>query len=197
MEHGVTGEIAIQSPYLASGYWDKPVLTREKFQTNNSGKQFYLTGDIGRLNNYGQLEFLGRKDNMVKVRGFSVQLETIDQAIQTLLGVQAALTSLKTSRRGNQLVMYMIPDKNNLITIPEIRDKVQKILPQHMLPSRYIWLNRFPTTRTGKIDRNHLPHPTTSRPVLSTPYRPPSTETEKKLAETWRTILDLDKIGGR
>jgi acyl carrier protein len=194
----LVGEIAIRSRYLALGYWRNPELTTRKFlpDPKERHKRIYLTGDIGRINESGQLEFLGRKDHMVKIRGFSVQLEIIDRVLQSVKGMQDAVVAVRDNNtKGKYLVAYLVPEKG--IKIPEktIRDAISKKLPSYMNPSIYVWMDHLPRTATGKVDRNNLPVPSGTRPNLETAYKPAGTDIEKNIESIWRKILELDEVG--
>jgi amino acid adenylation domain-containing protein len=194
---GMVGEIAIRSRYLATGYWRQKDLTAKKFlkQPNALDKRIYLTGDLGRLNEQGQLEFMGRKDNMVKIRGFSVQLEAIELALQQLTTIEEAAVALKPGSRENRLIAYLIPRAETKKTVSELKSALGKKLPGHMIPSTFVWLDDFPRTATGKVDRNRLPLPAAQRPDLSTPYKAPNSELELKLASIWQKLLSLEQVG--
>ena len=194
---GTVGEIAIQSRYLSPGYWRNPELTAKSFlpDPNGNNKRIYLTGDTGILNANGELEYLGRKDQMVKIRGYSVQLETIDQALQKLDNIQDAVVIVQPVRNLKRLVAYLVSSGERKPSVNELRDALSAQLPGYMIPSSYIWLDRLPRTVTGKIDRKELPPPTLSRPDLGTVFVPPRTDLEEKIASIWKNILELEKVG--
>jgi amino acid adenylation domain-containing protein len=194
---GMVGEIAIRSRYLATGYWRQKDLTTRKFlkQPDTPDQRIYLTGDLGRLNKQGQLEFLGRKDNIVIIRGFSVQLEAIEVALQSMTAVEEAAVAIKPRSSENRLVAYLIPRAGTKKTVSELKSILGKKLPGHMIPSAFVWLDEFPRTATGKVDRNRLPLPTAQRPDLSTPYKAPNSDLELKLTSIWQTLLELEQVG--
>ena len=166
---GSLGEIAIRSQYLSSGYWHNPELTSQKFIPDKADpqKKIYLTGDLGRINNQGQLVFVGRKDNMVKIRGFSVQLEAIENALQDLPGINEAVVNYKSGIKGNRLIAYLIPNSNIKLQVKEIKSALGKKIPGYSIPSIYCWLDEFPRTSTGKVDRKKLPDVSGDRPEFN------------------------------
>jgi amino acid adenylation domain-containing protein len=195
---GQEGEIAIQSRYLASGYWRQPGLSEAKFHPvpDRPEWRIYLSGDMGRLTIDGQLEFLGRKDNTVKIRGFSIQLEAVESALQALEGIQeCAATALQVSTGEKRLAAYIVPAAGAALLVERLRVELAKTLPRFMIPTVFVFLETLPRTATGKVERSKLPPPGTIRPPLQTAYMPPRDEDEKKLCVLWAALLHLDLVG--
>jgi amino acid adenylation domain-containing protein len=195
---GQTGEIAIRSRYLASGYWRKPELTREKFRADpdDPGLKTYHSGDMGRLTPDGQLEFHGRKDNMVKVRGFQIQLEAVEVALQQISGVQECAATALTSPAGDKrLAVYIVAGSGADLSVEQLRVDLARTLPRFMIPSVYVFVDSLPRTSTGKVDRAKLPSPSTMRPPLRTPFVAPRNELEARLCALWARILKIDQVG--
>lgn len=197
ISNGEVGEIAIRSRYLSSGYWRKPDLTKKSFldDPETPTKKIYLTGDIGRLSLDGQLEHLGRKDNMVKIRGYSIQLEVIDETLQNFKTIKEAVVVVQQTAKNKRLIAYLVPKEKTTSSIKEIRDWLSLQLPSHMMPSLYIWVDTLPKTVTGKVNRNALPSLTLDRPELDTDFIPARNDNEKKLAHIWQNILELTEVG--
>jgi amino acid adenylation domain-containing protein len=195
---GESGEIAIRSRYLSPGYWRRPDLDAAAFLPDPEGgdKRIYLTGDIGRLLPDGQLEYLGRKDQMVKVHGYSVQLELIDRALRELDGVRDGVASIYQTASGvRRLAAYLIAEGARKPSSDELRARLSTRLAAYMLPSAFVWMESFPRTKTGKVDRKSLPMPSAERPPLTTPYLAPRNSVEERLASIWENVLGVDRVG--
>jgi acyl-CoA synthetase (AMP-forming)/AMP-acid ligase II/lauroyl/myristoyl acyltransferase/acyl carrier protein len=195
---GQLGEIAIRSRYLASGYWRRPDLTREKFRTDadHPGMRIFYSGDIGRLNPEGQLVFLGRKDNMVKIRGFQVQLEAVEIAVRQVPGVrECSATAVVASSGDKRLAAYIVADPGAVLSVEQVRLELARTLPLFMIPSVYVFADSLPRTSTGKVDRAKLSKPGTMRPPLRTPYIAPRNEMEERLCALWAGVLQIDRVG--
>ena len=195
---GVPGEIAVRSRFLASGYWQQPELSAATFlDADEQGRRTCLTGDMGRLTPQGMLLHLGRKDNMVKVRGFRIQIEEIEAALKSLEGVQeAAVITQDQSTGDKRLVAYIYSRSQPPPTSGSLRSRLMQQLPDYMLPAIFVFLEQpLPLTATGKVDRLALPPPGRVRPALDTPYTPPGTDLEQKLAAIWTEVLEIDEVG--
>jgi amino acid adenylation domain-containing protein len=195
---GEVGEITVRSRYLASGYWLQPELTRLKFSpaSGDSGRGICKTGDLGRMLPDGRLEYFGRKDNMVKVRGFRIQLEDVETAVKKLSKIRDGTAAVVDSPDGEKrLAAYLVPAENLKPSIETIRQELSAILPSYMIPSKYVFLDSLPRTATGKIDRPLLPPPNPLRPELTTPFAAPRDEIERRLCAVWAEILALDTVG--
>ncbi|MDH5507425.1 MAG: alpha/beta fold hydrolase, partial [Anaerolineae bacterium] len=144
----------------------------------------------------GWLDFLGRNDNQVKVRGYRVELSEIESALIKHPEIdQAIVSSLPGTSGETRLVAYMNAASHPPPTITSLRAFLMDSLPDYMLPSKYIWVTDFPKTPTGKIDLRSLPSPDSSRPVLGDDYTPPNTPTEERLASIWSEILNITPVG--
>lgn len=193
------GEIVVRSRYLAPGYWRNPELTAAKFLPDPAGgdKRIYLTGDLGRMRPDGMLEHLGRKDQMVKVRGYRVELAAIEGALLELPGVcEAAVIAVDDAARNQRLVAYLVPHGAH-ITIGWLRNGLQSVLPDYMIPTHFVMLDELPLLPSGKVDRKALPEPKGERPTLGTPLIAPRTPIETQLAAIWQEILHVDRVGIR
>jgi amino acid adenylation domain-containing protein len=195
---GEIGEIVVRSRYLASGYWRQPELTAERFKPDPEGsdKRIYYSGDLARVNELGQMEHMGRKDNLVKIHGFSVHLETIDQVLCKLPYIkEAASTSFPLPTGDRRLVAYLVPVGEFKPPVGEIRREIALLLPEHMQPSGFVWMDELPHTSTGKVDRKSLPPAPRQRPDVSEKYISPRDELEESLAGIWKRLLQLDDVG--
>ena len=198
MPPGQAGEIAVRSRYLAVGYWDNAKLTEEKFISapRSDGERIYLTGDMGRLATNGCLYHAGRKDFLVKVRGFRVETGEVESALRGLDKVKdvAVLASLD-SNAETQLTGYVVPKDQSLLTPTALRQLLREKLPDYMIPQTFVLLNALPLTANGKVDRKALPDPGNARPQIETDYVAPRTDMEKRLAQIWAEALGLSTVG--
>ncbi len=193
---GTEGELYVGGAGLARGYLNRPELTAEKFIDNpfEPGKRLYRSGDRVKLMENGEMEYFGRKDEQVKIRGHRVELGEIEHAIQSCNGIKASLVLVKGNNTGeNSIVAYVICDDD--ITASTLRDYLQARLPAYMLPSYFVRLEKFPLTSNGKIDRKSLPDPLMEGMETGTEYVLPRNETEVKLVDIWQEVLGKKKIG--
>lgn len=195
---GIAGELYIGGLGVARGYLHQPKLTDEKFISNpfKLGSRLYKTGDLGRYRQDGQLEFLGRIDNQVKIHGFRIELGEVETRLEQHPHVDQAVVVLRDDEIGNKrLVAYVSPCSQKILTSTELRGFLQQKLPSYMLPSAFIILSNFPLTPNGKVDRQALPEPATLRPELEVGYVMPQTELETTIAAAWHKILKIENIG--
>lgn len=192
------GEIAIRSRYLSPGYWRDPELTAQKFLQDPEGgdRRIYLTGDLGRMRPDGCLEHLGRKDFQVKIRGFRVEMSAVEAALHAIDTVKEAAVTAHDHPSGDKyLAAYIVPAEHPPPTVTALRRALAEKLPDYMIPSAFVIMEKLPLTATGKTDRRALPVPDRIRPELDTPFTAPGTPAEKMLADIWAEILELDRIG--
>lgn len=195
---GEVGEIAIRSDYLFPGYWHDSELTAAAFITTADlrGGRIFRTGDLGRLSPGGCLDYLGRKDFRLKIRGHSIQTEEVELALQQIPGVtQTAVTAYKDAYGDDRIVAYLAPRGREIPTVGRLREALKEKLPDYMLPSKVVILNNFPLNPNGKVNRQELPAPPKDRPKLETPLAEPSTSTERVLAKIFSEALTIDTVG--
>ncbi|APF18146.1 amino acid adenylation domain protein [Caldithrix abyssi DSM 13497] len=196
---GVAGEIYIGGAGVTRGYLNRPDLTAERFVpdpfSSEPGQRLYRTGDLGYFNQQGEVVFAGRVDFQVKIRGFRIELGEIENALEQHPGVKEAIVLARSLEGADKLVAYLIPEQDASLTIAELRDFLARTLPDYMIPSYFVALEKFPVTATGKIDRKRLPEPQISEDRLEKNYVAPRNEREKMLAEIWQEVLKLPKIG--
>lgn len=196
VELGCEGEIAIAGDGVARGYLYREELTKERFIPSifDPEKKMYRTGDLGKRLENGEIEFLGRIDSQVKVRGFRIELEEIENALIKMEQVKECVVSTKKNKNDEKyLVAYYVADEELANT--EIIKFLKKTLPEYMIPGVFIKIDSIPLTPNGKVNHLALPTPQASRPVLSTKYIEPSTEMERMLARIWASVLNFDEIG--
>lgn len=192
---GVTGELYITGAGLARGYVNRPGLTAERFVADpysvEPGARMYRTGDLVRWLN-GELEYLGRSDQQVKVRGFRIELGEIEAALRSLPEIkQCAVAVRADGNLGGQIVAYVSPSNASTLDPSVIREKLQERLPEHMLPSLFVVLDQLPLTASGKLNRLALPQPEVQSEVL----RLPRTAQEKILCELFAEVLEAGQVG--
>ena len=196
---GVVGEIFIGGAGVTLGYLNRPELTAERFLpdpfSEEAGARMYRTGDLGRFNSKGELIFAGRVDFQVKIRGFRVELGEIENALNRHPAVKQAIVLAKKKNERNHLVAYVIPEKDTELTVNELREFLKQHVPDYMVPTYFMALDRFPTTATGKIDRKRFPEPQFDRESLEESYVAPRNEKERILTEIWQELLKVPKVG--
>ncbi len=192
------GEITVKSRYLAEGYWGRPDLTQAAYLPDPKGgdQRIYLTGDLGRMLPDGCLEYLGRKDFRVKIRGYSIEVAEIEMALLDLTAVKDAVVVAREDRPNDQrLVAYLVPNSQSTLTVTTLRRAVADRLPDYMIPSTFVFLDALPLGPNGKVDRRALPAPDRARPRLEGPFVAPGTPLEQELAAIWAEVLGLDQVG--
>jgi len=197
VEAGTIGEIVVRSRFLSPGYWHDPDRTAANFRPDPTGgdQRSYHTGDLGRLRPDGMLEHLGRKDQMVKVRGYRVELEAIAGALLELPMVHEAVVRALDDAESNQRpVAYVVPHGGR-VTSSMLHKALQTSLPDYMIPSHFIFLAALPLLPNGKVDRVALPQPTAERPILDTPLIAPRNAIDAQLVTLWQEILAIQPIG--
>ena len=191
---GVVGELYIGGELLARGYVNRPELTAERFIANPfvEGTRLYRTGDIVRWNERGQLEYLGRIDDQIKVRGFRVELGEVESQLLQVPGVREAVVVARDTPQGMQLAGYVSGHPGQKLDGSTLRQALKTILPDYMVPSAITVLDRLPLNANGKIDRRALPEP-----VFDTgdAYEAPEGELETQLASIWAEVLGVERVG--
>jgi amino acid adenylation domain-containing protein len=195
---GEVGEIVIRSRYIARGYWRRPELNATVFAPDpeDSEARVYRTGDLGVMRADGCLEHRGRKDFQVKVRGNRIELAEIENTLCDVEGVaHAAVVTKRDQREQNYLVAYVVFRGGEKLTVSALRAALAIRLPDYMIPSVFMTMDALPQTPNGKIDRQALPEPHSTRPDLAQAYLAPRTPTESTLASLWAELLSVDSVG--
>jgi amino acid adenylation domain-containing protein len=192
---GVPGELHISSVGLARGYLNRLELTQEKFISNpfNSGI-LYKTGDLVRYLPDGNIEFLGRIDNQVKLRGLRIELGEIQTVLETHPNVEQTVVIMREDTLYNQRLVAYVIRKDTLLTSQDLRRFLQQKLPVYMIPSAFVMLSDFPLNPNGKIDVHKLPIPDETS-LVESPYLAPRNSTETILVSLWQQLLQAGKIG--
>ncbi|MGH7825279.1 MAG: amino acid adenylation domain-containing protein, partial [Candidatus Binatia bacterium] len=222
---GVSGELYIGGCGLARGYLNRPDLTAEKFIphpfSHESGQRLYNTGDLARYLADGNIEFLGRIDHQVKVRGFRIEPGEIEVTLRQHRSVREAVViaredddngecgiqytngdgknpqfAIRNSQStGKRLVAYVVSNHELAPGTSELRSFLKEKLPDYMVPLAFVFLDGLPLNPNGKVDHRALPAPDQSRPELENPFMAPRTSIEKTLASIWIEVFKLDRIG--
>lgn len=197
---GVPGELCVGGIGLARGYLRRPDLTAEKFIPNpfskEPGSRLYRTGDLVKYLPDGNIEFLGRIDQQVKLRGFRIELGEIETLIASYPGVRDAAVVVREDPSGDRrLVGYFTVAPETQMDLTELRRFLRSHLPEYMVPASLMPLERFPLTPSGKVDRKALPAPDFSRAALENPYLAPRNEIEAKLADICARLLNIQQVG--
>jgi thioesterase domain-containing protein/acyl carrier protein len=190
---GARGELIVGGRSLASGYWNQPSLTAERFVTLADGSRVYRTGDVCRMRRNGEIEFLGRIDSQVKVRGCRIELSEIENALMAHGSIRDAVARVRESDNGSKrIVAYIVPEDDS-ISAESVRHFLANWLPAYMIPSSFVAIEAVPRTTNGKIDDERL-REIDAQPISATVYRVPTTNTEREIESLWRNLLGLGAI---
>lgn len=197
---GEEGELFIGGVQVARGYWNRPELTAERFLPDpfreEPDARLYRTGDLARRRSDGAVEFLGRIDHQVKIRGNRIELGEIEAVLGQHASVKQAVVIAKVDESLNQqLVAYLVSTSSPPPTVSEVRRHLEEQLPDYMVPSAYVFLDEIPLSPNGKVDREALPPPAGGRPELDQDYLGPGDALEQMLTKIWRDVLGFDRVG--
>ncbi|MGJ5631992.1 amino acid adenylation domain-containing protein [Nostoc sp. CALU 1950] len=194
---GVTGELYVGGASVARGYLNQPRLTSEKFICNPfiEGDKLYKTGDLARRLPDGNIEFIGRIDTQVKIRGFRIELAEIEAILIQHSDIQQVLVMVREDEPGNKYLVAYLVTKDNQLTPSILQNFLKKKLPDYIIPATFVFLEAFPLTPNGKIDRRALPAPDTSQRNLEVDFVAPRTPTEQELATIWAEVLKVKQVG--
>ncbi|NET63722.1 MAG: SDR family oxidoreductase [Moorea sp. SIO1G6] len=198
---GKEGEMYIKSPCLFQAYFNKPELTAEKLVDLN-GNRFFRTGDLAAILPNGKLEIRGRCNYMVNLRGYNVSLAGIENTLLEHPEIKSCVVIIQGKEEAEKkLIAYFVPQKQ-ITEAQEIRElklrlrhHLQDHLPPHMIPSVFVVIDKIPMTPMGKLDRRQLPSLDHSRPELAVPLVKSQSDTEKRIAQIWQEVLQLEEVG--
>ena len=191
------GEIHIKSRYLSPGYWQNPELTGAAFKldSDEQGLRIYYTGDLGRIRRDGMLEHLGRKDSLVKIRGYRVEIPEIELALQTHPIIRdAAVVGHDDSTGKKYLTAYVVLYQREHILATSLRAYLKKLLPDYMIPSMFVFLESLPLTPNGKLNRNALKAVRPKEMEQENIFMVPEDPVKQKLTEVWCHLLRMKHI---
>jgi amino acid adenylation domain-containing protein len=190
---GVPGELCVGGAGVTRGYFNRPGLTAERYVphpfSRTPGARLYRTGDNARHLPDGQIEFLGRLDDQIKIRGFRVEPGEIEAALRRHEAVLAAVVVNRQTGQDARLVAYVIPS-GDAPQAAVLRDFLKEHLPEYMTPAQFVMLPEFPLNASGKVDRQKLPAPESGET-----YEPPRTQSEQTLADIWKEVLGVERVG--
>jgi amino acid adenylation domain-containing protein len=197
---GRTGELYIGGDGVARGYLDRPELTNEKFVAspfdNDVSARLYATGDEARYLPDGNIEYLNRLDNQVKVRGNRIELGEIEAAVAACSEIRHAVVIVREDAPGDRrIAAYFVSEADHPIAGNDIRNRLRESLPPYMIPQYFIELDSLPLTPNGKVDRKALPAPDLDTRALADSFRAPRTKSEESLAVIWQDLLGLERVG--
>jgi len=197
---GVPGEIWIGGAGVALGYHRRSELTAERFAADpfasENGARMYRTGDLGRWDAQGRLHHLGRLDQQVKIRGFRIELGEIEAVLATHPAVRQAVVVPREASPGDaRLVAYIVFAPGDELTASDVRRHLRRELPDYMIPAAVVALDALPLTPNGKIDRKALPDPYQTALSTTEEFVEPATAAERELADIWREILGVQRVG--
>ncbi|MEW6735757.1 MAG: amino acid adenylation domain-containing protein, partial [Acidobacteriota bacterium] len=201
---GVMGELHIGGVGLARGYLNRPDVTAEKFlpnpYSNKAGARLYRTGDLARWLPDGSIEYLGRTDHQVKIRGYRIELGEIESALNQHPDVHESVVIARQQRASKRLVAYLVMKNGKEVGTNQLYSYLSRQLPNYMVPSAYVILDKLPLTANSKLDRNALPEPDTDTDTILFERRPfvePRNKLELILSEIWASVLGLERVGVR
>jgi natural product biosynthesis luciferase-like monooxygenase protein len=197
---GASGELCIGGEGVVKGYLNRKELTDEKFVQNpfKNSEKIYKTGDLAKFKKEGTIEFLGRLDQQVKIRGFRIELGEIETILAKNLSVKEAIVVAREDVPGDQrLAAYVLIQDGNKIDSADLKNYLKDKLPEYMIPSHFVFMDAYPLTPNGKIDRKQLPPPSEFESERSEEFVSPENEYEEIIAKVWQKILNLPKVGTR
>ena len=199
---GVPGEMYIGGAGVTRGYVNQPKITSARFIPNPYSQQFgarlYRSGDLARYVPSGDIEYLGRIDHQVKIRGFRIELGEIESVLAQYPEIRKAVTIVREDQLDDKrLVAYLVVADETTFAIPTLRSYLGQWLPNYMIPSTFIILTSLPLTSNGKIDRERLPAPASSRENSDQPFEHARSPIEEKLGNIWKELLNVEQVGIR
>jgi acyl carrier protein len=197
---GVPGELCIGGVQVARGYLNRPELTAERFIpdpfSQRQGRKLYRTGDLTRFRPCGGIEFLGRIDHQVKIRGYRIELGEIESVLRQHSGISDVIVMAREDVPGDKrLIAYVLGKPDQKLKISELHNHLLASLPDYMVPSAFVLLDKMPLLANGKVDREALPTPEYSRKLLEEEYLAPRNEVEQSLAKIFAEVLGIQKVG--
>jgi amino acid adenylation domain-containing protein len=197
---GARGELHIGGISLSRGYLDRPDMTAERFVpdpfADKPGSRLYRTGDVASYLPDGNILFLGRRDEQAKIRGYRIETGEVESTLRQHPAVRDAVVTVGDARSGEKrLVAYLVLQPEQSVTINDMRDHLQVHLPDYMIPSAFVVIDKLPLTASGKINRRLLPSPDDGELALGETYVPPRTPLERDMATIWEQVLKAKRVG--
>jgi amino acid adenylation domain-containing protein len=197
---GVSAVLYLGGAGLARGYLGRPALTAEKFIPDpfatKAGARLYRTGDLARYLPDGNLEYLGRVDHQVKLRGYRVELGEVEARLAGHSGVRESVVLVRDDeQRGPRLVAYVVPGDGESLSASQLREYLRHGLPAYMIPAQFVMLERMPLTSNGKLDRTALYQLDSQSGQFEASYAEPADQLEEMLVEIWASVLGVERVG--
>ena len=193
----VAGELCIGGEGVARGYLNRPELTAERFVpdpfSRTPGARLYRTGDFARYRHDGNIEYLGRADSQVKLRGFRIELPEIEAVINRHENVRESAVVVREDRPGDRRLVAYVTARDGELRIADLKALIERHLPHYMLPETFVALAALPLTPNGKVDRQALPEPEYDGGLVA--FEPPCTPIETALADVWAEVLGVPRVG--
>ncbi|KEO82561.1 non-ribosomal peptide synthetase, partial [Tumebacillus flagellatus] len=196
--YGVPGEMFIGGAGVARGYLNRPELTSTRYLPNpfRGGGRLYRSGDLARRLSNGDIEYMGRIDNQVKVRGFRIELGEIESQLSQHPDIRECVVLVREEQPGDKrLIAYVVPASGKALTITEMRQFLQQELPEYMIPALFVTLDQMPLTNNGKVDRRALLQLTVVKSDFGGEYVAPTTPEQQALADIFAEVLQLERVG--
>jgi acyl carrier protein len=198
--NGAEGELYVAGEGLARGYLGRPDLTAERFVpcpfSEEPGACMYRTGDIVRRRGDDNIEFIGRADQQVKLRGYRIEVGEIESLLLQHPAVRECAVALRETPDGERRLVAYVAGDAVAVTPAELRPYLLAQLPKHMVPAAFVRLEALPLTPNGKVDRRALPEPETSRATaIGDDFKAPRTDVEQVIARVWAEVLNIDDVG--
>ena len=196
MPHGVSGQIVVESRYLAVGYWHDPDLTARSFGETSDGRRAYRTGDLGRFGTDGALAYLGRVDGQIKVGGQRIDLVEVESALLMTSGVREAVAAVQPDAGGEPQLVAFITTSHPPPSLASLRRTLAARLPGLLMPSAFVRLDALPLSDNRKVDRRRLPPLSQCAPLRDdVPYVTPRSDMEVRIVRLWTSTLSITPIG--
>ena len=196
---GTPGELYVGGACVARGYLNHAAATAERFVpdplSGEPGARLYRTGDVVRYLDGGELEFLGRIDNQVKIRGYRIELGEIEAAVRRHAAVRECVVVARAAGEERRVVAYVVAHRGRQLTAAELRASAHEWLPDYMMPSAFVLLDKLPLTSNGKLDARALPAPEEAQARDARPYVAPRNALEEALAGLWAEVLGCERVG--
>jgi acyl-coenzyme A synthetase/AMP-(fatty) acid ligase/acyl carrier protein len=196
---GAPGELWIAGDGVARGYHNRDDLTASRFAEDPFAKQpgarMYRTGDLVRHLDDGRIEFIGRVDHQVKLRGYRIELGEIEALLNQVPGIKESVVTVREDRAGDPRLVAYLMGEPSAIDAGKLKDALGAKLPDYMVPSAFVRMDRFPLTPNKKVDRKALPAPSEAQKAAATEYVRPESEVEEQIASVYQAVLGLPQVG--
>ena len=200
---GAPGELWIAGDGVARGYHNRDDLTASRFApdpfavaaSGKAGARMYRTGDLVRHMDDGRIEFIGRVDHQVKLRGYRIELGEIEALLNQVPGIKESVVTVREDRAGDPRLVAYLMGEPSAIDAGKLKEALGAKLPDYMVPSAFVRMDRFPLTPNKKVDRKALPAPSEAQKTASTEYVRPESEVEEQIATVYQAVLGLPQVG--